>query len=81
MFSQTNRRRRGQNSFCPEVGEGCGKQEEGELAQLMYTHVHKCKNDKILCHFLAHIQRNMSAYNRHTHTSIFIAAVFAIAKL
>jgi hypothetical protein len=23
----------------------------------------------------------MSAYNRHTHTSIFIAAVFAIAKL
>jgi hypothetical protein len=40
-FLEQNWRTRGQNRFCPEV--------EGriEVAQIMYTHVNKCKNDKI----------------------------------
>jgi hypothetical protein len=42
MFSlQQNQRTKGQNSFCLEVGDG------GVVAQTMYTHVSKCKNDKI----------------------------------
>jgi hypothetical protein len=43
FFSQQNWRTRGQNRFCPEVvvaGAGGG-------VQIMYTHVSKCKNDKI----------------------------------
>jgi O-acetyl-ADP-ribose deacetylase (regulator of RNase III) len=28
-------------------GEGVGGQAEEEVAQIMYTHVSKCKNDKI----------------------------------
>jgi hypothetical protein len=43
MFSlQQNLRIRGQNRFCPEVGGGW------EVGQIMYTHVTKCKNNKIL---------------------------------
>jgi hypothetical protein len=34
-------RTRGHNRFCPEV------KREGEVAQIMHTHVSKCKNDKI----------------------------------
>jgi hypothetical protein len=42
MFSlQQNQRTRGQNRFCLEVGR------DGEIAQTMYIHVSKCKNDKI----------------------------------
>jgi uncharacterized protein (DUF983 family) len=41
MFSlQQNGRRRGQNWFCPAAGRG-------RVSQTMYTHVSKCKNDKI----------------------------------
>jgi hypothetical protein len=41
MFSlQQNQRRRGKNRFCLEVVGGVG-----ELAQTMYIHVSKCKND------------------------------------
>jgi hypothetical protein len=41
MFSlQQNLRIRGQNRFCLEWGYG-------EVGQTMYTHVSKCKNDKI----------------------------------
>jgi hypothetical protein len=39
---QQNQRTRGQNRFCLETGEV-----GGEMAQIMYTHVSKCKNDKI----------------------------------
>jgi hypothetical protein len=40
MFSlQQKKRTRGRNRFCPEV-------EVVEVAQTMYTHVSKCKNDK-----------------------------------
>jgi hypothetical protein len=39
---QQNQRRRAQNRFCPEAGEG-----GGEVAQTIYTHMSKCKNDKI----------------------------------
>jgi hypothetical protein len=43
MFSlQQIWRTRGQNTFCPEAGVG-----GGEVAQIMYTHVSKYKNDKI----------------------------------
>jgi hypothetical protein len=55
LFSiQQNQRKRGWNRFCLEAegnGEkrkgqkGCG--EKGEEAQVMYTHVSKCKNYKI----------------------------------
>jgi hypothetical protein len=41
FFLQQNQRTRGQNWCCLYVRGG----EEG--AQLMYTHVRKCKNDKI----------------------------------
>jgi hypothetical protein len=42
MFSlQQNQRRGGCNSFCPEVGV------MRNVAQIMYTHVNKCKNDKL----------------------------------
>jgi hypothetical protein len=41
---QQNWRTSGRNRFCPEAG---GKWGEGEVAQTMYTHVSKCKNDKI----------------------------------
>jgi hypothetical protein len=44
MFSlQHNWRRREQNRFCLEAG-GWGRRRE--VAQRMYTHVSKCKNDK-----------------------------------
>jgi hypothetical protein len=44
MFSlQQNQRTRGQNRLCPEVG-GDGRSEE--VAQTMYTHVSKYKNNK-----------------------------------
>jgi hypothetical protein len=39
---QQNQKRRGWNRFSLK-GEGCG----GEVEQTMYTHVSKCKNDKI----------------------------------
>jgi hypothetical protein len=41
---QQNQRTRGQNRFCPEAGMGSMG---GVVAQTMYTHVSKCKNDKI----------------------------------
>jgi hypothetical protein len=41
---QQNQRTKVQNRFCPEVGGG-GRR--WEVAQTMYTHVSKCKNDKI----------------------------------
>jgi hypothetical protein len=44
MFSPQQNQRRGQNRFCLEVGGWGGL---GEVAQTMYTHVSKCKNDKI----------------------------------
>jgi hypothetical protein len=37
---QQNQGRRGQNQFCLEAGVG-------EVAQIMYTHATKCKNDTI----------------------------------
>jgi hypothetical protein len=45
MFSfQQNQRAREQNKFCLEAGwGGVGEQ----VTQTMYTHVSKCKNDKI----------------------------------
>jgi hypothetical protein len=42
MFSVQQNQRRGQNRFCLEVGDW-GR----ELAQTIYTHVSKCKNNKI----------------------------------
>jgi hypothetical protein len=43
MFSlQQSWRTRGQNRFCLEAGE-----EWEEMAQIMYTHLSKCENDKI----------------------------------
>jgi hypothetical protein len=49
MFSiQQNQKTIGQNRFCLEAGtcgRGCGCW--GDVAQAMYTHVSKCKNDKI----------------------------------
>jgi hypothetical protein len=41
FFLQQNQRTRAWNRFCPEA-EG-----ERELAQIMYTNVIKCKNDKM----------------------------------
>jgi hypothetical protein len=41
FFLQQSRRTRRQNRSCLQVGVG------GEVAQIMYTHVSKCKNDKI----------------------------------
>jgi hypothetical protein len=44
MFSlQQNWRTRGRNRFFPEAGVGGVR----EVAQIMYAHVSKCKNDKI----------------------------------
>jgi hypothetical protein len=40
VFSSTKSEKRGWNQFCPEAGV------RGE-AQVMYTHVSKCKNNKI----------------------------------
>jgi hypothetical protein len=43
MFShQQNQRTRGEQ-FLPERGRG-----KGEMTQIMYTHISKCKNDKII---------------------------------
>jgi hypothetical protein len=42
FFHQQNQRSRGQNKFCPQAGGGGGK-----VSQIMYTHVSKCKDDKI----------------------------------
>jgi hypothetical protein len=39
-YHQQNWGTRGQNRFCLEVGVG-------EVAQTMYTHLSKCKNDKM----------------------------------
>jgi hypothetical protein len=44
FFLLQNWRTREWNGFCPEAGVGCGK---GEVAQIMYTYVSKCKNDKV----------------------------------
>jgi hypothetical protein len=41
FFLQGNLRTRG---FCQEVADGWGL---GKVAQIMYTHVSKCKNNKI----------------------------------
>jgi hypothetical protein len=49
MFSLQQKkiwRTRGQNRFCPEVGGG-RESGVGEVSQIMYTHVSKCKNVKI----------------------------------
>jgi hypothetical protein len=46
---QQNWRIRGQNRFCLEARVR-GKWEE-EMAQIMYTHVSRCKNDKIKLKF------------------------------
>jgi hypothetical protein len=44
MFSlQQNQRTRGWKRFCLEAGRGW----EGEVTQTVYTHVNKCKNNKI----------------------------------
>jgi hypothetical protein len=44
-----NKIRRGRNRFCPEAGRGDAGMgaEEADVAQTMYIHVSKCKNDKI----------------------------------
>jgi hypothetical protein len=44
MLSLQQNQRRGQNRFLPRKGRG---QKRGEVAQTMYRHVSKCKNDKI----------------------------------
>jgi hypothetical protein len=41
FFLLQSQRTRGQNRFCPEVGEA------EKVAQIMHTHLSKCKNDKI----------------------------------
>jgi hypothetical protein len=46
MFSLQQNQRRGQNRLCLETGRN-GALREGEVAQTMYTHVSKCKNDKM----------------------------------
>jgi hypothetical protein len=47
MFSlQENRKRRRRNRFCLEADVG-GLGGEEEVAQAMYTHISKFKNDKI----------------------------------
>jgi hypothetical protein len=49
MFSLQQKkiwRTRGQNRFCPEAGGG-SEGGVGEVSQIMYTHVSKCKNVKI----------------------------------
>jgi hypothetical protein len=45
MFSLQQNWRRGRNRFCPEMGRG--EVVRWEWAQTMYTHVSKCKNEKI----------------------------------
>jgi hypothetical protein len=46
LFSlQQNQRTIGCYRFCLEGGGGSRRM--GEVAQIMYTHVSKCKNDKI----------------------------------
>jgi hypothetical protein len=40
LFHQQNQRTRGWNRFCQEAMGG-------EVTQIMYTHVSKCKNDTI----------------------------------
>jgi hypothetical protein len=41
VFCSTKLENKRQNRFCPEAGSG------DEVVQIMYTHVNKCKNDKI----------------------------------
>jgi hypothetical protein len=56
MFSlQQNRRIRGQNRFCQEVWGRV----IGEVSQTMYTHVNKCKNDKIKRNYIT--EENVSS--------------------
>jgi hypothetical protein len=43
FFFYRKNRTGGQKLFCPETGEGAII--EGEVAQIMYSHVSKCKND------------------------------------
>jgi hypothetical protein len=46
MFSLQQNRRRGQKKVLPRSrGKGNGRRED--MAQTMYTHVGKCKSDKI----------------------------------
>jgi hypothetical protein len=40
-------RTRGWNRFCPEAERGVEEEKEGEVTQIMYIHVNKCKNDKM----------------------------------
>jgi hypothetical protein len=48
MFSlQQSQRKREWNRFCSEAGVGGGGGGR-EVVQIMYTHVNKCKNDKII---------------------------------
>jgi hypothetical protein len=48
MFSlQQNQRRRGRNRFSWKRGLGGRWEVGGEVARTMYTHVSKCKNNKI----------------------------------
>jgi hypothetical protein len=46
FFLLQNWRTRGLNRFCLEVGGGGEGRED--VAQIMYIHVSKCKNDKII---------------------------------
>jgi hypothetical protein len=46
MFSLQQNQRRGQNRFCLELEVG-RRGVGGEVAQTMYTHVSRCKKDKI----------------------------------
>jgi hypothetical protein len=74
MFSlQPNQRTRGQNRFFLEVGVGGTK----------YTHVCKCKNDKIKIIPLLgiYLKECKSGYNKGTCTPMFITALFTKAKL
>jgi hypothetical protein len=47
MFSLQQNQRRGWNRFCLEAGYWGAGEDGREVAQTMYTHVRKCKNDKI----------------------------------
>jgi hypothetical protein len=67
MFSlQENWRTRRWNRFCLEVGKGVkdGGGQGGEVAQTMYTHMNKCKNNKkeitLVIKVLIHKKRKLS---------------------
>jgi hypothetical protein len=66
---QQNWRARGQNRFCPEV-----RCVGGNVAQTMYTHVSKCKNEKIKKCFERFLKFSLQIIMRHVifkHISMF----------